>query len=317
METICLNLIEAKVTLYPANADGTPQLNSPIWIGVHTENLHGIERWLKRQTMPSGAPYPRNHPLVPVYEVTLGRVWALQETAPAGWQTQYTQYVLDILWTEEETREWHRKTFYWVTINERSWEAKDVENGLMENQIFDAQYMAVSGGGEAPPPISSSLPYTVVYTDATGSTLIYTYDPDTNLFTAVGNPAALATISYTAGAFAVQFALDDTPVLSTTVNSLLYRNSTAYRNSTCYNQAQFRVRGGIFSGIPLPTELPRLDFYYGPTRLCSVTQNGLYDVNFDELDPAAGTGKVGILSGSNLIATLAAGEVDAKNFIIV
>ncbi len=47
METILFNLLEATATLYPANADGTPQLGSPIWLGADVENLRGAERWLK------------------------------------------------------------------------------------------------------------------------------------------------------------------------------------------------------------------------------------------------------------------------------
>jgi hypothetical protein len=319
LNTICLNLIEATVTLYPANADGTPQLAAPIWCGAAAENLHGTEKWLQKETMPSGARYPVKHLLVPQYEISIGRLWVILETEYLDWLTLYSNYVLDIVWVEEETQEWHRKTFYGVTINERGWDAKDVENGLMENQSFAAQYYVPDGGAAwtTPPIISPALPYQVIYTDATGSVLLYTYDQPSNVFTAVAALTGRANIGYSGGAFAVQFAGDATAVVRTTVNSLLYRNHTAYRNSQPYNQAQFQVRGGIFSGVPAAADLPRLDFYYGSVRVCAITTNGLFDVNFDAVEPSAATGKFGILAGSNLIATLAAGEVDAKNFVIV
>ena len=319
MEGICLNLIEATVTLYPANADGTPQLASPLFTGAAAENLQLMERWLKKTTNASGSRYPKNHPLVAQHGVTIGRLWALPDASVMDWAADFNQYVLDILWVEEESLAWHRKTYYGVTISEHGWDAKDVENGLVENQIFDAQYVVPASGpaGSTPPAIGSVLPYRVIYTDATGSSTLYTYDPASHQFTGVADPTGKATISYTAGAFAVQFAADTSPVLATTVNGLNYRNHSVYRNSNGYCPAQFLVRGGIFAGVPSPAELPKLEFFYGATRVATITQAGLYDVEFDEVEPALVDGVFGIYAGSNLIATLSSGAVDAKNFIVV
>jgi len=52
---IVLNLIEAQVTLYAAQADGTP--GGAIWSGQVAERLSVRERWLTLQTRPTGAAY--------------------------------------------------------------------------------------------------------------------------------------------------------------------------------------------------------------------------------------------------------------------
>ena len=309
--TICLNLIEAVVTLYPANADGTPQLGAPIWCGCDAENLHASERWLKRETMASGVRYPKKHLFVPQFEISIGRLWVLASNQLAGWDTAYTNYVLDIVWVEEETQEWHRKTFYGVTLNERSWAAGDVERGLVENQIFDAQYMVPAGGGGAPPAvIPATLPYRVVYTGADGiSVLLYTYDAATHLFTAVATTTGRAIIT---SPFAVQFAGDAQPVLQVSATaSLAYRTSAVYRNAVSYRQTALLAHG-IFAAAALPADLPRLDFYYGNNRLATVTRAGVYDVDFVEGSlSAVPAGAFGLYGGGALVAVLAPGNLTA------
>ena len=182
MNTLCLQLLEATVTLYPANADDSPQTDAPIWSGAPAENLRLPEKWIKRQTRPSGAAYPVNHPLIPEYEITIGRVWVLETANLAGWQTGAGRYVLDITWVEAETLDWHRQTYYGVTVSERGQDARDVENGFLENQVFDAQYCVPAGGpaGSLPPLLPAAVPSTVVYTDATGSLTLYAYNATTN-----------------------------------------------------------------------------------------------------------------------------------------
>jgi hypothetical protein len=282
IDQICLNLIEGSVTLYPANADGTPQLTNPIWIGAPAENLRGVERWEKKQTAPSGARYRVNHPLVPTYEITIGRLWTLLMASPLGWATSYTNYVLDITWQEEDENEWHRKTFYGVTISDRTWDAKDCENGILENQVFDAQYFVPGGGtGIAPALTTATLPLIVNYTDATGTVMLYTYAA--GVFTAVTTTTGRATI--VSDPFTVQFAADppSTPVVQAAVTaSLLYRNSQQYRNSDCYrNNNALKVRA-IFAEPAMPSDVPRLDFYYGLTRILTITQEGIFDADYEE-----------------------------------
>jgi hypothetical protein len=246
MNTICLQLLEACITLYPANADGTPQLSNPIWSGAPAENLRLIERWLKKRTTPTGSLYQIGHPLVPVYELTIDRVWVLQLTAsgPLGWNVDYEQYVLDMVWTDQETYQWHRKTLYGVTINERNWDARDVEHGFIEGQSFDGQYVVTSGGAPATqaPVISPTLPYLVYHTDGTQTILLYAYDPDTGLFTAQTDTTNLATI--TTNPFSIQFA----PMEYDDANSYqsggsygqnsawAFGNSNAYQNGGTYGQ---------------------------------------------------------------------------------
>jgi len=323
METICLNLIEATVTLYPANADGSPQLGSPIWTGAAAENLRGTERWLKKQTTPSGARYPVNHPLVAQYEVNIGRLWVLALTAAGvtDWQAAYSQYVLDVAWVEEETQEWHRKTFYGVTISEHGWEARDVENGLMENQMFEAQYMvATSGGAPLPDVIPAPLPYRVVYQDVNGSVLLYTYDATTGLFTAQAATTGRATIANSP--FAIQFAGDTLPVVLAAGNSLVYPYVAAYRSTNTYRQNALQVSNGIYAGSPAAGDLPRLDFYYGEQRVFAVTHSGVFEVDYIEgpcgRPPLGSTPGYGALGGGDaLVAVFTRGNVTATQIQVI
>ena len=209
-----------------------------------------------------------------------------------------------------------------MTINEHSWDAKDVEQGFVENQAFDAEYMVAASGlaSSLPGPLPATLPYQVIYTDSTGSVPLYSYDPTTGLFTALTSTAGRATIA--SAPFAVQFAGDSAPVVSaSTLASMLYRaSSPVYRNANTYRQNALLVGlgnggDGIFAQSPAPADLPRLDFYYGATRTASICRDGLYDVNFTEGSVQSSNVPVGAFSlfgmGGSLVAVLAPGNLMA------
>lgn len=285
MEDLCLNLLEATVTLYPANADGSPQLTAPIFTGAAAENLRAWERWQKKTTTPTGAKYPKNHNLVPTYEVVIGRLWVVPETGAGDWQAAAGHYVLDVLWIEEETRTWHRKTFYGVTVSEHSWEARDVEQGFQEAQGFEAEYMVPANGVNyaSLPPLAATVPGRVYYVDAAGNRLLYTYA--NGVFTAQDTTANRATI--TSAPFAVTFAGQAQPVLAAlTQPPLAYRSNVGYRNSNRYRQEGL-ICAGLFMQAPRPADLPRLDYYYGNQRFFSLTPAGLYCTDFREDNPPA------------------------------
>jgi len=321
LNKIVLNLAEAKVSLYPANADGSPDLTRPLWTGADAEDLKALENWLVLETRPVGAPHPVKHPLVAQYVIRIGRVWALDLAELDGFQADWPAYVLDVIWTEEEGQQWHRRIFYGVTIESRSLDSRTIAEGFTDELKLAAQSVAVSSGAPASPPPAPGLPptlYQVFYTPpdpGLASVLLYTYDAGTHQFTAAASTAGRATIGYTAGAFAAAFA-GDSPVVSTTADERQYRNAGPYRSGDPYCGTLFKVRGGIFAGAPNPGDLPRLDFYYGTQKICSLTRNGLFDASFNATEPALTAGVFGIYAGTTLAATLGAGEVDAKNFVI-
>ena len=331
METICLNLIEATATLYPANADGSPQLASPIWTGAPAENLRVTERWLTHYVRATGARYPVNHPLVAQYEINISRLWVLALTSAGvtDWQADYNSYVLDVAWVEEETQEWHRKTFYGVTISEHGWEARDVENGLMENQVFEAQYMVASSGGTPlPEVIPATLPYRVIYQSlrtatVSDSVLLYTYDATTGLFTAQASTAGRATIANSP--FSIQFAggpCGRPPVVMASGNSLVYPYVAGYRSTNTYRQNALQVSNGIYAGSPAAGDLPRLDFYYGDQRVFAVTQAGVFEADYIEgpcgRQPWGSTpGYAALGAGDALVAVFTRGKVTATQIQVV
>ena len=177
INTIVLNLLEAQVTLYAAQADGTP--GQAIWSGQVAEKLSVRERWLVVQTRPTGAAYPVNHPLVPTYEISIDRVWALPLSNLIGFQPGAGNYVLQVVWTDEDSGKWHRRTFYGVTISARSFAPQSIESEFVDGQEFAAQYFVADSGNAWTSPGAVPAPAAVVYwngPDAPSGVALYNYD---------------------------------------------------------------------------------------------------------------------------------------------
>ena len=256
--SVALTLIEATITLYAADPTGAPITDSPIWMGADSDYVQVADRWLKVETRPTAVKYPRRHPLVPQYEISIKRVWALPISNLVGFRPTRGNYVLDVVWTDQDSGDWHRETFYGVTISERSRASRDLNSNageFVEDQVFDAQEMVPSSGNGTPPVIDSDLPFTVRYVDIDGhSTNIYSYDPTSFNFTAIGNPSALAVLAADSSTFTVKFASSDGPELTFAAGGL--------------TATQFKT------GAPTSNDVPRVDFYYGTSRIASVTRWG-------------------------------------------
>jgi len=93
--TIILDLLEARVTLYTTAADGL-SLGRPVERagGGATDGAGTV---VVLETRPSGAPYPIKHPLVPQYEISIERVWALPLNNLPGFSPTNQTYVLEVI----------------------------------------------------------------------------------------------------------------------------------------------------------------------------------------------------------------------------
>lgn len=292
LNTICLTLLEATLTLYPANAIGEPMLDQPLWMGTPAHDLSVRDRWIKVQTRPSGSKFPRNRPLVPQFEISIGRLWALPLSQLAGFIPDRGRYVLDIVWREEDTDDWHREVFYGVTISERDRAARDRDGEFTENQVFDAEYFVGTNGVGTPPAIPPTLTYSVRYVSASENLELYGYNPDTDLFTeSAGSPTTTrATLTYTpdhTGYFDVLFAGNVTPSLR--VNAAGQVEVYALRQ-----------------GSPTQADMPRVEFWYGQNRVAAVTRSGtLLATRFLTLNPLSGD-KFQFFASSTLALTFEA-----------
>lgn len=306
MNTIVLNLLEAAITLYPANEDGSPIVASPLWLGACANNVTVADRWLKHETRPSGRRYPRRHALVAQYEITLERVWILPLADLKGFIPARGLYVLDLVWTEEETQQWHRETFYGVTINSRSRKTDGVDGGHLEDQVFDAEYVVITSGAAGttvPAPgtgeISGALPFRVRWVGVDGVYDLYTYDPATHEFAEAspGITTGRATIAYNpsdkSGTFDVVFSGEAESTLRITESGSL-------------------EAGEIAVSVPDDSEMPRLDFYYGTSRAASLSQAtrrlfvGDFLLDQGALDATQSASRFFFYSNSLLRATLEA-----------
>jgi hypothetical protein len=320
MKEICHTLLEATITLYAADEAGRPLTGLPIWSGVAAENLTLTERWIKIQNRPTAARQPRNHPLVAQFEIAIGRVWALLQADLNGFITEPARYVLDLVWADEDENCWHRKTFYGVTIAERSQASPNADREFTDHQVFDAESLVPASGTGAVTEISEELPYLVRYVTAQGSLAIYVYDPDEHTFTELvaGLAAQTAELGFISGG-----------------SALTYRGATHYRNSQPYRvPAAFRVRfqgetddalrvrndgvvevAGSAIGAPRRDSLPRVDFCYGGKRLASISRSGvLYAWAFEEGAMEEVTPGYEIASGETLLATITQKAVRASDF---
>lgn len=258
MNTIAMTLIEATLTLYPADATDAPITDQPIWSGVEANNLEIAEHWVKVRNTPTGVRVPRNHPLVAQYQIGIERVWALPLGDLLGFKPVKNRYVLDILWTDEESGDWHRETFYGVTISERTRRSKEVDGGFVENQQFEAEDVKQDSGRGTPPPLPTAPLYTVKYIDTDNRvTSLYTYDASTRAFTEAtsGVTAGKATIVQDDTSFRVQFAGASWPALEILPSGELHA-------------AQLKT------GTAEASDLPRLEFYCGSSRYLTVDRWG-------------------------------------------
>ena len=218
---IVLNLIEAQVTLYQAQADGTP--GQAIWSGQVAEGLQVRERWLVVQTRPTGAPYPVNHPLVPTYEIAIDRVWALPLSSLIGFQPGTGNYVLQIVWTDEDSGNWHRRTFYGVTISARSFAPHSIETEFVDGQEFAAQYFVADTGSAWTTPGEVPAPAAVVYwsgPDAPSGVALYNYDA-LNGFVLADGASASGRATIAADGSSIIFDGATAPVLATTATGVM------------------------------------------------------------------------------------------------
>jgi len=261
---IVLNLIEAQVTLYTTAADGL-SLGSALWSGQVAERLTVREQWVTLETRPAGAAYPIKHPLVPQYEISIDRVWALPLNNLVGFSPTNQTYVLEVIWTEEDTQQWHRRRFYGVTIGSRSFGAQNIESEFVDGQEFAAQYVLVDAGGTGEPPSPVvAMPLVVFWSgsDAPSGVALYTYAPSGEApFTLVpgATTAGRATIAADApsgGALSIQFDGAASPVLVTTASGVTV--------------------GELHDTLPIPTGSGQLQFYLGTTLLAVVNTAGFW-----------------------------------------
>ena len=305
MNLIALNLLECTVTLYPSQIDGSPDLTAPIWTGVTVENMTVRERWLKGETRPTGSRWPRRHPLVQQYELSLGRVWSLEvPTVGGGLVLGRGYYVLDVVWKDEDTTDWHRETYYHVTVSERSRTSRDIEGGFTDEQVMDAEYVSPpTGGSGAVPAITGGLPYVVKWNEGPDEPLdLYSYNPVTHSFNEVeaGVSEFRATLAYAP--------LDQTGTLSLTFAATGLVLQVEVDGSLTV--------AGMAVGAPDRSQAPWVEFWYGPVRLACVTSGGrMYAASFANGVVADGVGKFALYGGGLLAVTVAgtgvvAAEVD-------
>lgn len=284
---------DATLALYGADASGAPVLSTPLWFGACHGRLRIVEQWIVVETRPGGITRPRRHPLVAQYEIEIERVWTLPRNGLADFRPQRGPYVLDILWEDEESGLWHRKTFYNVTPAARSLEGSAADSPTDDSQTWQCEYYTEASGAGLPAAPSASLPLVVRWVGADGAVDLYDHVPGTWSFVErAGSPTTgRATLVYTpgdqSGVFEVLFASGSTVALRLTA-------------------AQILEVGSLIQGAARPVDIPRLDFIIGSARAASVTlAKQLFTFNVNEAAALlGGTSQFQMRGGSTLALVL-------------
>ncbi len=262
---IAFTLFEADVSLYPAGPGDEPALDTPVWIGACAERLRISGDFIVAETRPVGRRYPKRHPLVLQHQISIGRVWVQEWDTLETFNPTNGRFVLDIVWWQEnvgavadEEDLWKRRTYYGVTIRQDELESNDLNSTagqFSENQVFDAEYYVETGGSGTPPALSATIPMRVDYRGADGTVTLYTYDPDTKLFTetAAGITAGRASINYGGASTTILFGAF--PSLQLNSGEVLYASFMA-------------------GAAPTITDQPRLEFWRGNARLATLVRDG-------------------------------------------
>lgn len=290
-----LTLHEATLTFHDTKADGAPIVGSTLspqflWTGLLENRVRITEAWKVFTVRPTGSRFQKYRPLGRTWALAIDKPWGLPYPEMTDWEATRKPMVLDIVWRDEQTRDWHRNTFYNVTVRERVRDG-EVEPAFAESQLFDAEYRIVSQGlaGIEVPLLPDTLPLFVEHVDEDGVvTLLYTYDPTAKSFSevATGIATGKATIVETAGDLSVTFDGDEAPTLLV--------------------EAAGATLPGVTVGVPDRDDLPRLDFRVGGVRVASLSRASLYTTNLvSDAAPASGSDRFELRGGGVVRAALA------------
>lgn len=152
-KTLPFLLVEAKISLFVADAAGQPILTKPVWVGARAENVELNAEITDVDATPSGAAYDQYAQLSEGHEISIERIWVLPLGANAGpgaaaltdFDLARGRFVMQVFWLDRKTRLWHQRTYYGVQAKRYGLRS----NGILHfgsSQVFRAQYFTRSSG---------------------------------------------------------------------------------------------------------------------------------------------------------------------------
>jgi len=308
MSATVLTILEATVSLYPANEAGQPITTLPVWIGACVEKIEMRAPWKVATTFPTGRDFPKKHPLFQEHTLTLERI---QFTPLPGMQSFLPtngRFVLEILWSEEgNSLRWKKRTYFGVTISADDFESQSLDSTaghMIEKQVFDAEYYGEQSGTGTPPAtvLTNALYVNWVGNDAT--LRLYEYDTTTQLFTesSAGITTNRATLAYTGG-FAGLFEVNFTGF-----------SPARWR---CFTQFA-RVNLAYREQVPPVSAVPRVEFWINRRRVASVSASGYFWANTirEETPVSSPLTQFEIYSQSVITAAISGPKTALKNIAV-
>lgn len=294
------SLLEAAVSLYPANADDSPRLSEPLWSGIWAENLRQTPVWEVKATRPTGRRHPRQHPLSLTWRIAAERLWVLPLDTAGAIAAEPSfgrgRMVLDIVWREEEGNRWYRRTYYGVTIAQQE-HTQPFE--ASESTTFDAEYMVPESGTGTPPAPSAFSPLLVRYVNTDVAVDLFSFNG--TAFAALADATGKLTLSYAPSGAGLSVTLVPTGATLTV------------------GAAAGLSAGSLEVGAPKPMDVPRVEFRSGSNLVAAFLGTGRFTAlgEFHELAvPAALPGAFNLQAGGAVVATLRADGVTAKKFMV-
>jgi hypothetical protein len=284
---------ECEVVIYRADESGAAT-EEVEWLGGCDNKMELEQGFAEERADRSGDPYSRWQQLEEEHTLDLERLWLTRYDRagnfanPAPRRNQ--RLVAVLLWRDEEARIWHKRTYYGVQVGPLAISSES-EYFSLRVPLKAAHLIASSGDLDANPPDLSpdSLAGTLRYIDDLGGSIdLFSYNYETNVFTAIGSPDARLSLPGPNGTYQFRLLINGTLAL-------------AVNNAGLLLAKEFHFTGATYS----TTSLPRVEFVTA-RRIATLTETGILSAPsfVEQDDPPETEPQIALLNGVDWLASL-------------
>lgn len=261
---------ECEMVVYRADEAGAPT-GEIEYLGGCENKLEIEQGYAEERAERSGDGYARNQHLEETHVIQLENLWLTRYRKESGEEFydsprigRAQRFVVVMLWTDEESGVWHKRSYYGVQINPLNFNSS--QEYFSQTATMRASYYVPDHGRrpEEPTLQPTSLAF-VRYVTSSGSVDLLSYDFDARTFTALANPAGKVDLPGAGGGYLARILVGGVLALAIDADGVLL------------------VKEIVATGGSFTSGLPRAEFFHGNLRYASLTAAGLLAVpNFLE-----------------------------------